>query len=130
MRTALSRGDVIRICIDSLLIGIVILHGDLYEAVIHLSSHVDRSRIDLLLMAVKILNECDDTAVIMEMYILRLIASVIVKIYGNFAVKESHLTVTRDHRIEVECDVREDSIIRDKRSSRTCIFHVTVAYDM
>ena len=95
--TAFRCGDIVSVCIYSLLIGVIVLESDLYEVISLLCSKVDRRCIDSFLMSVQILNEGDDTAVIMEVLLDRFSASVISKIDRNFLVKESHLTVTCDH---------------------------------
>ena len=97
MRTAFRCSDIVCVRVYGLLIGIVVLQSDLYEAVSLLCSKIDGRYIDGLLMSVEILNERDNSSVIMQMLLNGLFASVICKIDGYFLVEECHLSVSCDH---------------------------------
>ena len=97
MRTAFRCCDVVCICVNGFLIGIVVLQSDLNEAVSLLSSKIDRRNIDSFLVSVEIFNEGNDTAVIVKMLLNGLCSAVIGKIDSNFLIKKSHFAVTCDH---------------------------------
>ena len=123
MRAALLGVDIVDKAVDILHVAVVVLHGDFHNGIIFDTIEVDRRRMNDFLLAVQMLDEGANTALI-EVRLLAPLAALVHEANRDALIQKGQLAQTMLQGVEAVLRHREDLRVGDEVNLRSRLFRL------